>query len=175
MKKLIIISDLWGGVNPNYIERYKRILEHQFEIKYYDACDLAEIDLSDLSEQHIHQQFIRGGVELAAEKLFRNEKNKLTVIGFSIGGFIAWKAIQKGLKCDQLYAISATRLRHEKTGLNCPTKLIYGELDPFKPNSNWFQQMNINPQILEKEKHELYKNESIARSICNALLNNFIV
>ena len=171
MKRLIIISDLWGGKHPTYIQKYLDLLDQKFELQYYDACALGEIDPSNFSEKNIHQQFVTGGIDLAVENLLRAEDSEVSILGFSIGGVIGWKAIQQGLNCDALLAVSSTRLRYETERLTCPTQLIFGELDRFKPNEKWFEMMNITYKLFENHRHELYKHESIADWIAKELIN----
>lgn len=40
MKKLILLSDLWGKEKPNWILQYTIVLEKYFDVKYYDCCEL---------------------------------------------------------------------------------------------------------------------------------------
>ncbi len=171
MKRLIIISDLWGGKQPTYIQKYLHLLDQKFELQYYDACALGEIDQSDFTEKNIHQQFVNGGIDMAVENLLQAEDSKVSILGFSIGGVIAWKAIQQGLNCDALLAVSSTRLRYESERLTCPTQLIFGKLDPFKPKEKWFKMMNITYKLFDNQGHEFYKNESIVDWIAKELLN----
>ncbi|MEO8237445.1 MAG: alpha/beta hydrolase [Flavobacterium sp.] len=111
--RLLILSDLFGGKNPEWVNYYVEKLKSKFEIQYYDVLELGDIDTIDSGEVNIHNQFLNGGIDKAVEVLLHQEKEKVTILGFSIGGTIAWKAALKGLKVSHLIAVSSTRLRFE--------------------------------------------------------------
>lgn len=170
MKKLIILSDLWGKRKSDWIKYYVTILENHFEVVFYDCCELAKIDLSEYFEDNIHQQFMNGGVEIAVKAILEKEKENINVLGFSIGGFIAWKAILDGLKVESLNAISSTRLRYEDKRPDCKINLFYAENDKYKPIDNWFRKLNIEMNIYKEEEHEFYSNKEIAIELCNKII-----
>lgn len=172
MEKLIVLSDLWGVQKSNWIEIYTTILKVHFEVKYYDCCELGELDLTDYSEGNIHQQFINGGIDKAVENLIKKENESISVLGFSIGGSIAWKAACQGLKVNDLTAVSSTRLRNESIKPNSSIKLFYGDKDPFKPQKDWFDHFQLNPKIYEHENHDFYMKQEIAIEICNQIIKN---
>ena len=170
MKKtrLLLLSDLFGG-NPEWIEYYIKILEVKYDIQYYDVLELAQIN-SINAEVEIHNQFLNGGIEKAVSNLLNFEKEKVAVLGFSIGGTIAWKASLKGLKITELVAVSSTRLRFETEMPNCKVKLYYGEKDLNKPNEVWFLDLKISNQTIENRDHLLYKEKEIAFLFCSNFL-----
>lgn len=168
--KLLILSDLFGGKNPEWIKRYTDLLESKFDIQYYDVLELANITVSDLTEIDIHNQFLNGGIDKAVENLLNQEKEKVTVLGFSIGGTIAWKASLKGLNISQLFVVSSTRLRFETEIPNCKIKLYFGKKDLNMPNSKWFSDLKISNQIFENQDHELYLEKKNTLLICNDIL-----
>lgn len=168
--KLLILSDLFGGKNPDWIKLYAEILKSKFDIHYYDVLELGNINTSDYSEKNLHHQFLNGGIDKAVEVLLNQEKEKVTVLGFSIGGTIAWKASLKGLNISQLFAVSSTRLRFETQAPNCETNLYFGEKDSNKPNSKWFSDLKISNQIFENQGHQLYLEKENALLICNRIL-----
>ncbi|WP_417431543.1 alpha/beta hydrolase [Halpernia sp.] len=172
MEKLIILSDLWGSKKSDWIANYTTILKSNFEIKYYDCCELGEINLTDYSEENIHQQFINGGIDKAVQNLLKEEKGNSSVLGFSIGGFIAWKTACEGLEIKELIAVSSTRLRYENQKPNCSINLIYGENDYYKPNNSWFNQLNLQPKIYKKEEHNFYMKKEKALEICDEIIKN---
>lgn len=108
MKKLIILSDLWGKGKSEWVSHYVEALQDYFEVTFYDSCELAGIDLSTYTEDKIHPQFVNGGIEKAVNTLLARERREVVVLGFSIGGLIAWKAALRGLKTERLLAISST-------------------------------------------------------------------
>ena len=106
-QRIILLSDLWGKEKSDWIAYYTAVLEKYFDVKYYDCCDLGNIDKSDYSEENLHHQFVDGGIARAVESLLQKEKEFIHVLGFSIGGYIAWKACLSGLKTQSLFAISS--------------------------------------------------------------------
>ncbi|MCM0664962.1 alpha/beta hydrolase [Flavobacterium tyrosinilyticum] len=170
MKKprLLLLSDLFGG-NPKWVEYYIKILEVKYDIQYYDVLELAQMN-SINTEVKIHNQFLNGGLEKAVVNLLAFEKEKVAVLGFSIGGTIAWKASLKGLKITEFVAVSSTRLRFETEMPNCKVKLYYGEKDLNKPNEEWFLDLKISNQTIENRDHLLYKEKEIAFLFCSNFL-----
>lgn len=171
--RLLILSDLFGGENPEWINYYTKIVESKFDIQYYDVLKLGEIDTSDFNEKNIHKQFLETGIDKAVENLLNLEKEKVTVLGFSIGGTIAWKASLKGLNISQLITVSSTRLRFETEIPNCKIKLYFGGRDLNIPDLEWFMDLKISNRIFESEDHQLYLKGNNALVICNDILKGF--
>lgn len=168
-QKIIILSDLWGNEDIDYIHYYNSLLENSFEIKYYDSRTLAGISKASLSKQELHRQFINGGVDTAVENLLEEQKESSFVLGFSIGGYIAWKACNTDLKTEHLIAISSTRLRNEMQKPPSRITLIYGQEDTHRPDIRWFEKLNIRPNIYEHQGHELYRTKQVAIDICKII------
>lgn len=172
--RLLILSDLFGGKNPEWIKNYTDLLQSTFEIQYYDVLELANINSDNLIEREIHNQFLNGGIDKAIETLLKLESDKVTVLGFSIGGTIAWKAALKGLKTNCLLAVSSTRLRYEWEVPNCRVKLYFGENDPNKPDSDWFLDLSLENEILQNQSHQLYCDKNNASLISQDILKTLI-
>ena len=170
-QRIIILSDLWGKEKSDWITYYTNILENYFEIKFYDCCDLGHLDKSDYSEQKLHAQFVNGGIARAVESILQKEKEIINILGFSIGGHIAWKASLSGLKAQSIFALSSTRLRFETQKPSGIIELFYGENDAYKPDTNWFRKLEIKENIYNHEGHELYKKKEIAEDICRVIIN----
>ena len=166
--RLVILPDLFGGKNPEWLHYYTTILESHFDIQYYNILELAGIS-PDHDETSIHNQFLNDGIENVINALLVYEKKEIAVLGFSIGGTIAWKASLKGLKVSKLIAVSSTRLRFETEVPNCKIKLYFGEKDLNKPDSKWFSDLKVSGEILENENHQLYLQQKNAFAICNNL------
>jgi hypothetical protein len=171
--RLLILSDLFGGENPKWIKQYTEIVESKFDIQYYDVLKLGEIDASNSDEKDIHNQFLHTGIDKAVENLLHLEKEKVTVLGFSIGGTIAWKASLKGLNVFQLIAVSSTRLRFETEIPNCRMKLYFGSKDLNLPDLQWFFDMKISNHFFENQDHQLYLEEKNVIVICDDILKGF--
>ncbi|WP_136666919.1 alpha/beta hydrolase [Flavobacterium sp. H122] len=168
--KLIILSDLWGKEKSYWVDHYVTILENNFEIKYYDCCELGELNKTEYYEESLHDQFINGGIERAVENLIEKEKDNIHILAFSIGGLISWKASLLGLKSESIFAISSTRLRKETEKPNCIIQLFYGENDEYKPESNWFLKLKIENQIVKNENHNLYQNKEFAEMLTKKII-----
>jgi len=170
--RLLILSDLFGGKDPEWVKMYTDLLKSKFEIQYYDVLELANIDSDNFIESEIHNQFLNGGIDKAVQNLLQLETGKLIVLGFSIGGTIAWNASLKGLNVTHLFAVSSTRLRYETEIPDSIVKLYFGEEDPNKPNPKWFLDLNIDNEILEDNSHQLYLIENNIPLICNDILKS---
>jgi pimeloyl-ACP methyl ester carboxylesterase len=170
MKRLIVLSDLWGKSKSDWFVQYETILKSEFEVVFYDCCTLGEIDLSDFSEDKIHQQFTNGGIERAVKTLLENEKENIDVLGFSVGGLIAWKAALEGLKVRSLFALSSTRLRYEEKQPKCAINLFYAEKDKYKPSEEWFRKLNLEMNIYKEQEHSFYCNKEIASEVSKKII-----
>ena len=169
-QRIVLLSDLWGKEKSNWIVYYTNILEKYFDVVFYDSCDIGNVDKSDYSKEKLHEQFIAGGIQNAVEYLLEKEKGIINILAFSIGGFIAWKACHAGLKAQHLFAISATRLRHETHKPDGTIELIYGENDTYKPDQEWFQKLEIKEDFYKNEAHEFYKKQAIAQDLCRMII-----
>ncbi|MCD0468306.1 alpha/beta hydrolase [Flavobacterium sp. JAS] len=170
--RLLILSDLFGGKDPEWVKNYTDLLRSKFEIQYYDVLELANINVSNLKETDIHNQFLNDGIDNAVENLLKLERGKVVILGFSIGGTIAWKAALKTLEVSHLFAVSSTRLRYETESPNCKLKLYFGEKDPNKPNLKWFLDLNLTHEILQNQNHQLYLEENNCSLICDDILKS---
>lgn len=162
---LIILSDIWGREKSCWIDYYTAILKKNFEITYYDCCELGKIDKTDYSEENLHRQFLDGGIDRAVSNLMLSEKSNITVLAFSIGGTIAWKASLEGLRTDRIFAVSSTRLRKETERPDCVVESFYGENDVYKPDNDWSLKLNIQSRIIKDEDHYLYQRKEFAEML----------
>lgn len=172
--RLIILSDLWGAEKSNWITYYTAILKNHYDIIYYDSRTLGEIPKMKYSEKELHALFIQGGIEKAVHNLLIKESKSTVVLGFSIGGYIAWKACESGLNTKRIIAVSSTRLRYETEKPAGEIELIYGEEDPYKPNKLWFEKLKLKPYCYKNFGHELYKNKEIAKEIGEMIMERNI-
>ncbi|CAM1365762.1 conserved hypothetical protein [Tenacibaculum sediminilitoris] len=171
-QRLIILSDLWGTINIPWFSIYVDKLSEDFEVISYNSCELAEIPEKNLLEEERHRFFAEKGIDKAVTNLVTLEKEQLIVLAFSIGGTIAWKACLKGLNIENLYAVSATRLRYETAKPKAETILYFGEKDNYKPNKDWFDKMEVDYHITPKKVHEMYKEEEFAKRLCLQIKSN---
>jgi pimeloyl-ACP methyl ester carboxylesterase len=173
MKRLIVLSDLWGKRKSDWIQHYRAPLAKHFEVVFYDSCELAELDLQDYSEENLHRQFVNGGIDRGVSALIKNEKDTVHVLGFSVGGLIAWKAALAGLKVEKFTALSSTRLRYEEHVPSCPIDLYFAENDPYKPSSDWFEKMNLSIRFAVNEEHYFYTKSTVAADVINKMIDQF--
>jgi len=171
MERIIFLSDLWGKKRYDWIDHYVKKCSGKYEVKIYDSCTLGEIDTSNYKETILHQQFKTFGIERAVYNLLVLEKNPDKVIGFSVGGVIAWKAIAAGLNTKTFIGVSATRLRLETQKIPCSTHLFYGEKDLYQPKPDWYSRMEIKPTTIANEKHDMYTKPEIASRILPLILS----
>ncbi|MFM2393284.1 MAG: hypothetical protein RLZZ546_1266 [Bacteroidota bacterium] len=172
-RKLIILTDLWGNTNSNWIKVYVENLQDKFELKLYSCCEIAEIQPFKKTKKEIHNEFILSGIEIAIENLLRLEKDEVDVLGFSVGGYIAWRSGIKGLKIRNLKAISSTRLRNEIIKPNCKLKLYFGENDQHKPTKEWFENLKVDFTLIKNADHNVYENVDFTKNICKNINQNW--
>ncbi|MCI4671822.1 MAG: alpha/beta hydrolase [Bacteroidia bacterium] len=160
MQEVVILSDLWGKRKSEWLALYQQFLSPEYEVKFYDSCELGQIDLSKYEEINLHQQFVEFGIEQAASQLVQLETKPKLYIGCSVGGTILWKAGLMGLPIKRLITISSTRLRKEKESPDCPTKLYFGASDPYRPDSDFYKSLGLAPPVLLEGGHEIYTLKS---------------
>lgn len=165
LPRLIILSDLWGNSNTIWSQN----LIPYFNIAYYDSRQLARLPSDLNSEKEIHQYFIQTGIYLAVQNICTIEKEPVHILGFSIGGLIAWKAALLGLKADRLFCISSTRLRFEN--LKPPTSifLYFGANDENNPSDDWFDHHKIAPHLEPHQNHSVYLNQKFLDFLLNQM------
>lgn len=172
MKKIIILSDIWGRERSSWMEYYTCILGQYFDIQYFDCQELGEISISKKDQEDIHLEFINSGIERAVKKLGELEKDAFAILGFSIGGSIAWKACLSGLEIKYLFAISSTRLRYETKKPLGQIQVFFGKEDKFKPSNQWLEQMQVKNTIYINKGHELYQERDIVLGLCKQMLDS---
>ena len=167
--RLLIISDMWGLSRCVWMEHYLKLLEPVFHIVLYDSRELANVPPAEDDADPIHSAFVQGGMDIAANKLLELGSGKVDVLGFSMGGTIAWKAGMKGLDMGRLYAVSSTRLRLQTAKPACKIQLFYGADDPSRPPASWFGQLGLGSPLIFTGKHDFYTGTPSATRICGAV------
>jgi dienelactone hydrolase len=173
--RLIILSDLWGKQQSDWINHYVQRLEHQYDIQFYDCCELGDIDITNYTQEALHRQFVEGGIDRAVERLTQLETTELSILAFSIGGTIAWKYALKNSNVKALYCLSSTRLRYEMEKPKAFIKLWYGEQDAFKPSKAWSQSIKVDFEILQAKSHEMYHEKKTVESISREIIEHILV
>ena len=167
--KLLLLSDLWGWDHAEWSLQYQHELKSSFDVLWYDSCMLGGVDKSCVDQEALHHQFIHGGISTAVAKMKVLEKDPVHILAFSVGGAIAWKyALQTQLALS-LTCVSSTRLRKETLKPVCPVTLYFGEHDDYIPPQQWFDQWDVNSNILINQGHEMYRNPEVVSLICKVL------
>ncbi|MEL7252220.1 MAG: alpha/beta hydrolase, partial [Bacteroidota bacterium] len=168
-------SDCCAPHKSDWWAPYTALLSPFFELSWLDSCALAAINTMPYTQEHLHQQFVNGGIDQAVAALVRKSKEwpaTCTILAFSVGGTIAWKAIQAGLNVNQFFAVSATRLRYEEVPLSVDGGLWYGSEDKFRPSTEWLAQQQLSIKILAKYGHKCYQHKLIAQSIAEQIISH---
>lgn len=168
--KLIILSDLWGRAKSSWISHYQEPLSKHFDVIYCDCCELGEVDTSIYTQEHLHRQFVNGGIEKAVQNLMMRVTEPSIVLAFSIGGTVVWKAGLLGWKWQQLYAVSATRLRYEEQKPLGEISLFFGEKDAYRPKDAWMNKMDLTTQLEVEKGHEVYREAAFAQKIATQII-----
>lgn len=135
---------------------------------------MAEINSDNLSQEQIHAQSINNGNDKGVKNLIKAGTENCSILCFSIGGTIAWKAALLGLKVENLFAISSTELRYESAKPAIKMELLFGDDDSFKPDAEWFEKMALRPNFITNQNHEMYKEKEIAHEICSTIINKIV-
>lgn len=167
---LIIISDLWGKEQSAWLASYTERLKSYFTIIYYDCCELGEVDKSTYIEQNLHHQFVNGGSEKAIANLCAQQKGRVNILAFSVGGYIGWKASLSTLNTAHIFAVSSTRLRYAVKKPPCNIELFYGEHDEYKPEDSWFENLQIEKQVIPNQNHNFYQKPEFAEWLTNRII-----
>lgn len=168
---LVILLDLLSTEEENWIDLYFEELEGFYNIYIYTPRFLAGIPYDKQDKEQLHKEFVNGAIEKAVNRLIEMFQDTISVLGFSIGGTIAWKANLKGLKVNQLICVSATRLRNETEKPDAHIDLYFGENDKDQPNSTWFKTLNIKPHTIENQGHEIYKDAMFSIFLSDQILS----
>lgn len=162
---------MWGAKKGLWITSYLGYLQQYFNITFYDCQQLANLGVTVNSEDNIHQAFVNGGIETAVVHLLKKEKEPAHYLCFSIGGTIAWKAALLGLPMKSLYTVSSTRIRSEIKRPECPTTVLFGDRDIYRPKADWYQNMGLKGELINGFGHSMYADEKIIKKVCLDLLN----
>lgn len=177
-RRILVITDLWGMQGAGWLHSYITPLRKQADVIVYDSKQLGEIDEHLNTEGEIHQAFVAGGLDKAVENLLGREtalrtsdsNEALDVLGFSIGGTIAWKAALAGLEINHLVALSATRLRKETEHPFARISLLYGDKEDFRPDIEWERKMSVECIAIPSKGHDFYKEQQYAERVIRILL-----
>ena len=172
-ERIIIISDLWGRGKSEWLINYTQILETEFDILFYDSCELGQIDVSNYTQENLHKQFINGGIEKAIDKLVEIEKHKVHILAFSIGGTIAWNYGLKNDNINSLVCVSSTRLRNETERPKGDLELYFGDNDKYKPTVKWFESMKLEYEVLSDKGHQVYCETQFSEQLSEKIIKRY--
>jgi hypothetical protein len=169
-ERLVIVSDMWGIKKGLWITSYLGYLQQHFDITFYDSQQLAHLEVLIYSKENIHRAFVNGGIDTAAAHLLKKEKEPAHYLGFSTGGVIAWKANLSGLPMKSLYTVSATRIRSETKTPKCPTTVLFGDGDIYRPKSEWYEKNQVKGELIKGFGHTMYSDDKVIQKVCLDLL-----
>jgi hypothetical protein len=168
--RLFILSDIFGSSEEDWMKEYKQRLSPLFEITQFDCRELAGIHA--LPQSEVHGAFVAGGINLATQGLLEKHAKPDVILGFSVGGTIAWKYAL--LNADvSLYLVSATRIRNEEIKPNSTMRLYFGEREEHGPKQTWFEKMNLIPATIQNDLHECYKSPNVIERVCQDIKSDF--
>ena len=171
-KKLLILSDIKGLYDAKWMNSYQVFLSDIFEVSIIDIHTLAGIDGKELTNEDLHVEFINGGIDHAVNQLISQKTEATVLVGFSIGGLIAWRSCLEGLQVESLILISSTRVRYETQKPDCKLFLIYGENDKFKPYHEWFADHELNYMMINNQGHEFYRKKEFIHLVVEKIKEN---
>lgn len=161
---IILISDLHGNTPHEKLTSFLG----GWKIQAFDSRQLAHLPM-DLfgNKEAIHRAFTAFGIERAAKQLLIELSLGLNpiVVGFSVGGVIAWRAALRGLPIRKLILFSATRLRYETQRPNCPIGLYYGQKDAYQPSAAWAAHLGLDKKVIADVGHDFYQEADQLRPL----------
>ena len=163
---------MWGVKKGLWITSYLAYLQQYFDITFYDCQQLAHLDVVVHSEKNIHDAFVNGGIDTAAKHLVKKEKQPAHYLGFSTGGTVAWKANLMGLPMKSLYTVSSTRIRSEVSLPKCPTTVLFGDNDIYRPKADWYEKTKVHGELIKDFGHYMYTDEKVIQKVCLDLLQS---
>lgn len=166
---LWILSDMWGWSNALWKELYLTEFAPYFELSFIDVRTLAQIPKNLTDEQSMHEYYLEYGIDQCLEHLAPQLIPGLSVIGLSIGGYIAWRLSTLQQSRLRVVCISTTRLRYELPKDIQLHFLVFGVNDPFRPDDQWMTQYPYNYQLWNQGGHDIYKERGVIRAV-SALL-----
>lgn len=166
-KRLVILTDLFGLQNADWLYAYSLYLQDRYQVQVYDTQELAELPSSLIKEKEVHDYFVEQGIEKAVENLLKQEKESFSILAFSIGGTIAWKASLQSSLIEKMTLVSSTRIRFEANSPTIPFTLYFGEQDSFRPSQEWVEKQDKSNKtaIIPSQKHTMYQLPEIAKTI----------
>lgn len=171
-ERLVIVSDMWGVKKGLWITSYLGYLQQYFDITFYDSQQLAHLEVLIHSEENVHYAFANGGIDTAAAHLLKKEKEPAHYLGFSTGGTIAWRANLLGLPMKSLYTVSSTRIRTESKRPECPTSVLFGDNDVYRPKTDWYEKTGLKGELIKGFGHTMYTDEKVIQKVCLDLLRS---
>jgi len=164
---LFVLSDIHGNIYQDWMKEYASTLSPFFQVKLFDCQELAGI--SNLEPSQVHAEFLNGGMDRAISTLEALDDQPTAILGFSIGGTIAWKFALRN-QVQSLHVVSATRIRKEVEKPMSTITVYFGDQEEHGPNTEWFNTMDLSPVILKGEVHECYRNKRTLELVCGNMI-----
>ena len=132
-------------------------------------------DIFGSSEEEWMKEYVRRlspYFQIAVETLRIRLDAPDAILGFSVGGTIAWKYALEYPNA-RVCLISATRIRNEELKPSGPIHLYFGESEVHGPDQEWFNKHGLIPSIVKNEGHECYKVGHLIQQTCTNLLEDY--
>jgi hypothetical protein len=156
LPELLIVGDVFG------------FLPDEADLPDPIGCGHRRLDLAELSGRpdlegerlHAHL-FTEGGFGEAVDRLRAIGGGPRTIgLGFSAGGSVLWRAAANGLRLGALICVSSTRLRHETTSLEIPTRVFWAGDDGGRPSEAWNHAVADAAIVYPGESHAFYRHRT---------------
>tara|TARA_R110002020_G_scaffold23587_3_gene78461 strand:+ start:33120 stop:33638 length:519 start_codon:yes stop_codon:yes gene_type:complete len=166
---------MWGAKRGPWITSYLGYLQQYFDIVFYDCQQLANMDIPVETEENIREAFRKEGAATAVAHLLNRESGGNShFLAFGIGGAIAMRAVNKGLRMKSLYAVSSPEIPMDIRSANFRVTLLYGSNDTDVPVVEWELAKDLDLERVPHFGHTLYSDEKIIQKICRELLGRLI-
>lgn len=55
MKRILLLSDLWGTQDRDWVSRYTFVLEKNFQVQYHDGRELENVSMTESSKEKVQK------------------------------------------------------------------------------------------------------------------------
>lgn len=140
-----------------------------------ERVGLAELLGIPHAGEELYRYLIEGGFDAAATKVLERFGDAEIGLGYSSGGAVLWKSVQRGLRLKRLVCISSTRLRDEDPmAMPIPTLTVFGDRDAPRPPASWGEGSSLERLLLPGAEHAFYAKRDANWLTCREAVLNFL-
>ena len=174
-QRLVMVSDVSGSRQDNWITTYLAALHPHFEITYYDLQELGKVSLKQVRSAFMREAFEKEGWALAQRNFIEEERatggQDTIYLGFGLGSKLIWNSVSEELPAKSLWMVSSPELGPvDHVGL-IPSYFYFGGQD----HSAQRAVLSENSERLSIVPHfgsSMYMDEEIATGICQDLIES---